>query len=189
MEPSGDPSGAKAALGAGAVDPASFKPRVHYNDGGSGHGLWLAKVAESWKANLGIDSELVAHEEELLSYLDFLAEGGQDGPFRLAWSVEYPSPEALFGSIFQGGSLDNFTGYASPEFDDLLKQARASTDTDDRTSLYTRAAGVLCKDVPAAVMWFGASHIAFSNRVVGGGDTRVDIFGYPLLREMGERSQ
>ena len=189
MASSSDANRAKAALTTAAVDPASIKPRVHYNNGGSGHGLWLTKVAESWKANLGIDSELVAHEEELLSYLDFLAEGGQDGPFRLAWSVEFPSPEALFGSIFQGGSLDNFTGYASPEFDDLLKQARASNDTDERTSLYIRAAGVLCKDVPAAVMWFGASHIAFSNRVVSGSDSRVDIFGYPLLREMGERSQ
>jgi oligopeptide transport system substrate-binding protein len=189
MASSGDQKRAQAALSAAAVDPASIKPRVHYNDGGSGHGLWLAKVAEAWKANLGLDSELVAHEEELLSYLDFLAEGGQDGPFRLAWSVEYPSPEALFGSIFQGGSLDNFTGYASPEFDDLLKQARASTDTDDRISLYVKAADVLCRDVPASVMWFGASHIAFSNRIVSGGNSRIDIFGYPLLREMGERSR
>lgn len=188
MPPSSRPEEAKGAFAAAGVDPAAVKPMIHFNDAGSGHGLWLVKVSEKWETHLGVDAELVPHQEELLRYLDFLAEGRQDGPFRLAWSVEYPSPEALLGSIFRGGSLDNFIGYASPEFDGMLNQARAATDAGERTGLYVQAAELLCRDLPALIMWFGASHVAFSDRVVAAGEERLDIFGYPRLRELGERS-
>jgi len=188
MPPSSRAEEAKAAFSTAALDPAAVKPMIHFNNGASGHGLWLTKVMEKWEAHLGVDATLVPHEEELLRYLDFLAEGQQDGPFRLAWSVEYPSPEALLGSIFRGGSLDNFSGYASPEFDGILNQARAATDAEERAGFYVQAAELLCRDLPALIMWFGASHVAFSNRVVAAGEDRLDIFGYPRLRELGERS-
>lgn len=186
MKPGPDVEGAKKALQASGVDPAATRLNVYFNDGASGHEKWLQKVTEQWKTGLGIESTL--RPDEFRRYLDFLAEYSHDGPFRLAWSVDYPSPEAMFPFLFASGSLDNFTGYASQEFDGLLRKARETADDEARRKAYIEAGKVLCRDLPVIVMWFGVNHIAFGARVTSAVATRVDIFGDPILRELGAGS-
>lgn len=183
-----DVRGAKSALQSSQVDPAATKPKINYNDGGSGHESWLAQVAEQWKTTLAIESTLSATPDPqgLEKYLDFLV-AGSDGPFRLAWPVEYPSPEALFGPVFLGDSLDNYTKYKSAQFDDLVRKARATVDDKARLDLYVQASRVLCNDLPAVPMWFAENHYAFSSTVVSAKGQRLDLFGDLILRELGNR--
>lgn len=183
MKPTADAAEAKTALQAAGIDPAATKLTIYFNDSGSGHEVWLQKVGEQWKGALGIDS--VLQPGEWKAYLDFLVEGGADGPFRLAWPVDYPSPEAILGPLFTTGSLDNYTRFTSPEFDDLVNRARATPDEAARRSLYLEAGALLCRELPVAPTWFGQSHIAFHSSVAAEGPRRVDVFGYPLLKELG----
>ncbi|MGH2768052.1 MAG: ABC transporter substrate-binding protein, partial [Actinomycetota bacterium] len=53
-----DPKAAAVALMSSGLDPASTKPPIYFNDAGSGHAIWIAKVAEQWKAGLGIEPSL-----------------------------------------------------------------------------------------------------------------------------------
>ncbi len=153
-----------------------------YLNAGGGHEQWLQEVVDQWKRELDINSVLKANPWK--PYVDYLASPGADGPFRLAWAVEFPSPEALYAPLFSSASLDNFTRYSSPEFDSAMNKARATVDAAARAQAYAEAGNILCRDVPIIPMWFGRNHVAFGPGIEGAGGARIDIFGDPILREL-----
>lgn len=159
--------------------PDSFN--LYLNSSG-GHESWLRAVVNQWSMTLGAQGSLESMDWD--PYLAFLKDPGADGPFQLSWVATYPSPESLLEPLFASDSLDNFTGYASTEFDDLLARAAATRDPAERSSHYSQATQVLCRDVPAIPMWFGSDHVAFGPEVAATGEQRIDIYGDPLLREL-----
>lgn len=171
---------AKAALGQPGVT-APEEMNVYLNSGG-GHEQWLETVLERWDEVLGIRGVLKPAEWD--PYLDFLSGTGADGPFRLAWSVNFPSPEALYGPLFSSSSLDNYSRYSSAEFDGAMNKARATVGEAERAAAYAEAGKILCRDVPIIPMWFGLNHLAFADGLSAGGPSRIDIFGDPILREL-----
>lgn len=172
---------ARGALNDSGIDPGGLTMNIYLNSGG-GHERWLQEVLDGWKSSLGIDAMLKPSGWE--PYLAFLAKPGADGPFRLAWSVRFPSPEALYAPLFSSGSLDNFTGYSSPQFDSLMARARRTVDDSERARLYGEAGQVLCREMPLIPMWFGLSHMAFGPGVTAPGSKYVDVFGDPVVREL-----
>ncbi|MGH2810392.1 MAG: ABC transporter substrate-binding protein, partial [Actinomycetota bacterium] len=184
VKPSADPEGAKAALAAAGVDPAATKPSVYFNSGG-GHEKWVEAVASGWKSILGIEPALQPREWN--EYLNYLADPGPEGPFRLAWAVKFPSAEAMCEPLFSSSSLDNFSRFSSPEFDGLLAKARSTADDETRARIYAEANAVLCRQIPIIPMWFGLNHMAFSGdleAVPGSAGGRVDVFGDPVVRDL-----
>lgn len=180
----GDGEAAKNALTASGVDPAATKMRIYFNAGG-GHEAWLSVVAEQWNSVLGIESAL--QPDEWLKFLDFLVTGS-DGPFRLAWPVEYPSAEALFAPLFSSKSLDNYSKFESQEFEEALTAARGVVDEGQRREAYGKVSEILCRDLPIIPMWNSESHIGFGPNVVSATVKRLDVWGDPILREIGLRS-
>ncbi len=179
---------ARGALAASGINPSGINLNIHFNNGTSGNQVWLGKVAEQWKAGLGVASTLTPFPRTFQEYLDFVAAGTVDGPFRLAWSVDFSSPEALFAPLFSSGSLDNLTRYSSPAFDEAIRKARAIPDNQARRRAYGEAAQILCRDLPIVPMWFGLNHVGFSSSVRSAAKGRVDAFGDPRLRELGMAS-
>lgn len=176
---------ATKALKDSKIDPTSTNLSIYLNSGG-GHEKWVGMVQEQWSQTLGVTSTV--KPEEWKKYLDFLVEPGPDGPFRLAWAAKYPSPEAVLDPLFAPQSLDNFTRYKDPKFDELLKKARATVNDSARLAAYGEALGHLCREMPIIPMWFGQNHVAFGASLASTKDRRLDVFGDPILRELGFRS-
>jgi ABC-type transport system substrate-binding protein len=63
--------------------------------------------------------------------------------FPLTWVTEYPVPDAFIRSLFKSGSPDNFSGFSSPEIDEALLEARATSDPAERRKLYDEIEGRL----------------------------------------------
>ncbi len=183
LRPRIDLNTARTALGASTIDPATVRPVVYFNAGG-GHEKWVAKVIEQWQA-LGITATAEAQPKAFKEHVDFLVDPGADGPFRLAWPVKFPSAEALYDPLFTTGSLDNFTRYASPEFDERMKKARSTVGDKERRLAYAEASAILCRDVPVIPMWFGRNHVVYSSGNGPAGSRALDIYGDPVLRELG----
>jgi oligopeptide transport system substrate-binding protein len=184
-----DAAKAKEALKASGVNPGAGPINVYYNPDRR-HEAWLSVIARQWQDNLGVTATLAARgssDPNLDAYAAFLVDGA-DGPFRWAWLASYPSPESILGPTFVGGSLDNYSRFASQEFDDLIKKARATVDDQARRKAYVDAASVLCRELPMVPVWFVEIHTAFRTGIVSNADQRVDIFGDPILRELGRRS-
>lgn len=175
-----DVTAAKAALGQpGVVAPKEIN--VYLNSGG-GHEQWLQKVVDGWNESLGIRGILKPNEWQ--PYIDYLSGTGADGPFRLAWAVRFPSPEAMLAPLFSSSSLDNFSRYSSPEFDAAMNKARATVGDTERAAAYAEAGRIVCRDLPIIPIWFGVDHVAFAEGLGTGGASRIDIFGDPILREL-----
>jgi oligopeptide transport system substrate-binding protein len=153
-----------------------------YLNTGGGHEAWLQAVADDWED--GLESKTTLKTMDWAQYIDYLAGEGADGPFRLSWAVNFPSPEAVLNPLFATGSPNNFTRYSSSEFDGLLSKARATVDDGERAKLYADGAKVLCKDQPILPVWFGRNHVAFGPSVTSAADRRLDVFGDPILREL-----
>ncbi|CAN5821377.1 ABC transporter substrate-binding protein [soil metagenome] len=175
-----DTDAARAALAQPGVT-APEEMNLYLNSGG-GHEQWLEAVAERWNEDLGIRGVLKPAEWD--PYIDFLSSPGADGPFRLAWAVNFPSPEALYAPLFASSSLDNFSRYSSPEFDAAMNKARATVADRERAAAYAEAGAIVCRDLPIIPIWFGLDHLAFADGLQAGGQSRIDIFGGPILREL-----
>ncbi|MFF0450340.1 ABC transporter substrate-binding protein [Streptomyces sp. NPDC004609] len=70
-------------------------------------------------------------------YSDAKAREGIDMIFSL-WQADYPDPTAIY-QYLQTGDTFNFAQWSNPEFDRLINEAKATTDTAARAGLIARA--------------------------------------------------
>ncbi len=95
-----------------------------------------------WKA-VGFDIELSNYEWG--TYLDMLAKSEKGDAssaqvFRMGWIADYPSLDNFLYPLFHSSqSATMYTFYNNPEFDDLVVQARQTTDETQRRNLYLQA--------------------------------------------------
>lgn len=111
------------------------------------HKLIAEFVQQQWKQNLGIRVELRNMEWKV-----FLKELQLDPPqvFRMGWIADYPDPDS-FLTVFLSNSGNNYTRWASPEYDDLVQRAAVETAPQARQELYNRAQQLLCQKDAAII--------------------------------------
>ncbi len=136
---------------------------LEYNTG-SGHEDILQLVQQDLDA-VGIDSELVG--TEWAQYLDKLLEGTYQAG-RLGWIADYPIMDNFLYPLFTTGSQDNFAFYSDPAVDELLQEARQTTDQDERVAMYQEAEVTIGEAAPVApIMFYRHTRVA-SERVRNG---------------------
>ena len=121
-------------------------------------------------AQLGIDLGL-----ELVSSRDFfqrIAERKFDALYFTRWpDIPDPDPYSLLHSSMIGIGA-NFPGYANPDVDRLLDQARATADRKERRALYHKVHRIVFDDLPYTPLFAPYGHYAWNHRVrsVSSGD-------------------
>ena len=163
-----DPEKAKELLASSGVDPKSFKMELYFNSG-AGHEAWTEAAARQIQENLGIDYKLKS--TEWAQYLELLDGQKFTGPFRLGWSLDYPSPENYLRPIVGTGGDSNYTGYSNPKFDDLMVQGDEAATLEESFASYQQAGDIALEDMPIIPMWSGRTAYAASDGV---GDVRYD---------------
>lgn len=68
--------------------------------------------------------------------------------FLYAWYADVPDPDNFLTKLFHSQSPRNFFGYANPEVDRLLIQARSVNDLQRRVDLYRKAEQLIMDDAP-----------------------------------------
>ena len=90
-----------------------------------------------------------------------------DGAF-FGWLPDIPDPDPyalLHSSQIKTGSIH--AGYANPEVDRLLDEARATSNRDQRKALYYRVHRIVQDEVPYTVAYANYGHYAYSRRLRG----------------------
>ncbi len=85
--------------------------------------------------------------------------------FATSWG-ERPADQAL-NEAFTSSAKGNETGYADPEFDRLLEDARAELDFETRKALYVRAQERLAETSGTLIPFHVTQLVVLSNRVSG----------------------
>lgn len=127
------------------------------------------KVAEAiqamWREHLGI--RVGIYNQEWKVYLDSQTKLDFDMS-RSGWIADYAHP-LTFLDMFTTGNGNNDTGWASPEYDSLIRRAQTAESEEARTDLMQRAEAVLLRDLPIIpIYWYTKVHLR-DNRVKGWG--------------------
>lgn len=125
-------------------------------------------IQADWK-KIGVDAEIVTYEWG--EYLKRSKNGEHDTAL-LGWIGDNGDPDNFLGILLScaavGGS--NRSQWCDKEFDDLIQQAKQTTDKDERTKLYEQAQLVFKKQAP----WATIAHSIVSQPI------RVEVKGFKV---------
>ena len=97
-----------------------------------------------WRRELGLEVRLV--NQELRSVLA-ARRTGDFQILRSVWIGDYADP-STFLNLWRSDSGNNYTGWASPAYDQLTFQGARTSDTNARHALLARAEALLLDDAP-----------------------------------------
>jgi oligopeptide transport system substrate-binding protein len=164
-----DPERAQQLLEEAGVDPEGTTLQFYFN-ADAGHDQWVEAAARQIQETLGFDYKL--QSTEWAQYLELLDAGNFKGPFRLGWSLDYPSPENYLRPITGTNGDSNYSGYSNQEVDDLLNEADQAESLEEGFDLYHQAGDIALEELPIMPMWSGVTAIAASDNI---GDVRYDV--------------
>jgi ABC-type oligopeptide transport system substrate-binding subunit len=164
-----DPDRAKELLEESGVDPSGTTLQFYFN-AGAGHDKWVEAAARQVQENLGFDYKL--QSTEWAQYLELLDAREFTGPFRLGWSLDYPSPENYIRPIVGSNGDSNYTGYSNEEVDAKLVEGDQQESVDDAIASYQAAGDLALEELPIIPLWSGASSVIHSDNI---GDVRFDV--------------
>ncbi len=107
-------------------------------------------VQQEWKEVLGIEVELDESDfKNLVSKM-------QNRNYSIGlnyWVVQYTDPVSILERFKHLHSKKNFPGYENPEYIELLDQAAAINDPEERMKLLERAEALIISDMPLAPIY------------------------------------
>ena len=155
---------------------------------GGGHDAWVQAAGNQLRDNLGVDYVLRG-DLDFPQYLPRLDEQGMTGPFRLGWSMDYPSPQNYLEPLYSADALppagSNTTFYTNPEFDALIDQGNQAASNEEAIGFYNQAEDILLEDMPIIPMFFDLEQAVHSDNVDG---VTIDVFGHIRTAEVGVTS-
>nr|WP_092866972.1 ABC transporter substrate-binding protein [Quadrisphaera sp. DSM 44207] len=162
------------------LDEAGFdrsQPVELWFNAGAGHDAYIEAVGNQLRENLGLEYTLRG-ELEFAEYLPLGDERGYTGPFRLGWSMDYPSPQNYLEPLYSTAALppagSNSTFYSNPQFDQLVQQGNSASSNEEAIALYQQAEDVVLEDMPVIPMFFELEQAMHSENV---SDVVIDVFG------------
>ena len=107
----------------------------------------MAEMLQSDWSKIGIKAKITSYE-----WGEYIkrSKGGENGAMLIGWSGDNGDPDNWLGTLFGCDSLEgnNFSKWCDPQFDKLVKAAKATTDVAERTKLYQQAQQLLKSQVP-----------------------------------------
>ncbi len=154
--------------GYSAEEPLQLELR--YNTSDTQRRVALA-IQSMWREVLGFETTLINEEFQVL--LANMRDREVTQAFRSSWMGDYDDAHT-FLSIMQAGNPANMPGYASEEYDTLMKRAAGQVDLERRRLYLEEAERVLLADHPTIPIYFYVSKHLVSPQVQGWGDNLLD---------------
>jgi oligopeptide transport system substrate-binding protein len=132
------------------------------NDGG--HEVWMEAVANQLRQNLGI-KDIKFRPRPFAKYLEELDSHKVDGPWRLGWVMDYPSPQNYLEPIHGTGGSSNASGYSNKKVDALIDKGNSAPSIDEGITYYNQAEDIILKDMPIIPMFHQKVQAAYSENV------------------------
>ncbi|MBO4208383.1 peptide ABC transporter substrate-binding protein [Micromonospora echinofusca] len=137
---------------------------VFYYNADASHKEWMEAVAQSVKNTLGIE----ARAEGVPTFAVFRQQINakqMKGPYRAAWSQDYPDVENWIGPLYVTGGSSNDGSYSNPEVDRLYKEATSAPTVDAAHAKFAEAVTFVDKDTPSIPIYFYGQQSGFSDKI------------------------
>ncbi len=132
--------------------------KLGYNIG-SGH----EQIAEAFQLDakeIGINVEIEGYEWGTMLEK---AQSGEINFYRLGWLADYPTMDNFLYPLFHSRSADNYAGYANPDVDKMLEEARQTMNQEERIAKYREIEKKILKEaIFAPIYYYGMRRIVQS---------------------------
>ena len=175
--PKYDVAGAQALLAAaGYANGANFPP-VTLATYGVGYEQTVAKELHD---NLGVTVNVEALDFE--HYLEEVGAARTPTFWSLSWIADYPEAHDFLGLLLETGSTSNTGQWSNADYDNLIAQAAATTDTTQQTALYSQAQQILEQQVPVIPVSYDESWALSRTGLEGALQSGVGLIRYAGLQ-------
>ena len=176
------PDEAKKLLAETGFDTS--KPVDLWFNAGAGGDDYFQAIGNNLRDNLGITYKLQGGLQ-FAEYLPKIDAKGITGPYRLGWSMDYPSPQNYLEPLYSTAALppngSNGSFYSNKAFDEKVAEGNAADTNEGAITAYQAAEDLVLEDMPVMPMFFRKIQSAHSEKV---SNVVVDAFGRIRLEDV-----
>jgi peptide/nickel transport system substrate-binding protein/oligopeptide transport system substrate-binding protein len=176
-----NPSEAKKMVQEGGGLPGG-QVKISYNADTGSHKEWVDAVCNSINNALGNEKACVGNP--VGTFADFRNQIGQHkmpGPFRAGWQMDYPLIQNFLQPLYYTNASSNDGQWSNKQFDSLVNQANAETDTTKAIKLFQQAEGVVRDNMAAIPLWYQNGSAGYSDKV---SNVALNQFSVPVYNEI-----
>ncbi|WP_181802541.1 peptide ABC transporter substrate-binding protein [Streptomyces shenzhenensis] len=176
-----NPAEAKRLIQEGGGLPGG-QLKITYNADTGSHRMWVDAVCNSINNALGNDKACVGNP--VGTFADFRNQIGQHkmtGPFRAGWQMDYPLIQNFLQPLYYTDASSNDGKWSNQDFDRLVDQANAQTDTAKAVSTFQQAEEVVRDNMAAIPLWYQNGSAGYSERL---SNVALNPFSVPVYNEI-----
>ncbi|MFI8238284.1 ABC transporter substrate-binding protein [Streptomyces sp. NPDC085866] len=176
-----DPTEAKKLVQEGGGLPGG-QVKITYNADTGSHKEWIDAVCNSVNNALGNEKACVGNP--VGTFADFRNQIGQhkmSGPFRAGWQMDYPLIQNFLQPLYYTNASSNDGKWSNKDFDQLVDQANAQTDTARAVSTFQKAEAVVRDNMAAIPLWYQNGSAGYSQRL---SNVALNPFSVPVYNEI-----
>ena len=156
--------------------------KISYNADTGSHKEWVDAVCNSINNALGNNRACVGNPiGTFADYRNQVTTQKLNGPFRAGWQMDYPLIQNFLQPVYYTNASSNDGKWTNPDFDKLVNQANAETDTAKAVGLFQQAEEVLRNDMGAIPLWYQNGSAGYSDRVE---NVALNPFSVPVYEEI-----
>ncbi|MFC5802502.1 peptide ABC transporter substrate-binding protein [Streptomyces formicae] len=179
-----NPAEAKKLIAEGGGLPGG-QLKITYNADAGSHKEWIDAVCNSINNALGNDRACVGGP--VGTFADFrnqITQSKLTGPFRAGWQMDYPLIQNFLQPLYYTNASSNDGKWSNPEFDRLVDEANAESDTAKAVDTFQRAEEVVRDQMAAIPLWYQNGSAGYSERI---GNVTLNQFSVPVYEEISVR--
>ncbi|WP_405675893.1 ABC transporter substrate-binding protein [Streptomyces sp. NBC_01511] len=176
-----DPAAAKKMIADGGGLPGG-RIQLTYNADTGSHKDWIDAVCNSINNTLGNDRACVGRP--IGTFADFrgqITDQKMPGPFRAGWQMDYPLIQNFLQPLYYTNASSNDGKWTNAEFDKLVNEANAESDTQTAVKKFQQAEGVVRDNMAAIPLWYQNGSAGYSERL---SNVHLNPFSVPVYDEI-----
>ncbi|MEV5310054.1 ABC transporter substrate-binding protein [Streptomyces sp. NPDC052610] len=176
-----DPAQARKLIEEGGGLPGG-QLKITYNADTGSHRDWVDAVCNS--INNALDNDRACVASPVGTFADFrkqITDRKMAGPFRAGWQMDYPLIQNFLQPLYYTNASSNDGKWSNAEFDKLVDDANAESDTAKAIQKFQQAEKVVRDAMAAIPLWYQNGSAGYSQRL---SDVKLNPFSVPVYEQI-----
>ncbi|WP_060883415.1 peptide ABC transporter substrate-binding protein [Streptomyces caniscabiei] len=176
-----DAAAAKKLIQEGGGLPGG-QVKITYNADTGSHKQWVDAVCNSINNALDNDKACVGNPVGTFAdYRNQITQRKMSGPFRAGWQMDYPLIQNFLQPLYYTNASSNDGKWSNADFDKLVDQANAESDTTKAVETFQQAEEVVRDNMAAIPLWYQNGSAGYSERL---SDVTLNPFSVPVYDQI-----
>ncbi|WP_329136045.1 ABC transporter substrate-binding protein [Streptomyces sp. NBC_01476] len=155
---------------------------IGYNADTGSHKEWVDAVCNSINNALGNNKACVgAPTGTFADFRNKITNKQLNNPFRSGWQMDYPLIQDFLQPLYFTNASSNDSHYSNANFDKLVNEANAETNSSNAVGKFQDAERQLVTDMPAIPLWYQNGSAGYSSNL---SNVLLNPFSVPVYNEI-----